>query len=191
LREMIKMVFVLAVICGFSGAVLSFTNKATQEQRENQLLKFVQGPSIQSVFANIQYDNEPINDRVVLKMGEDKEGNPVEKIVFPARKGGALVAVAYSASGSGYGGMIDVMVGMDMEGKLTGISVMTHSETPGLGARVTEAGFSEQFRGLGFDNGEIAGDIDGISGATISSKGVVTAVNQAAKIFPKVKEEVS
>jgi electron transport complex protein RnfG len=125
-------------------------------------------------------------------MGEDKDGKPIEKVVFPAKKGGAVIAVAYASSGSGYGGLIDVMVGIDMEGKLTGISVMTHSETPGLGARVTETEFSDQFRGISLDEGvQLGGNVDGISGATFSSKGVVSAINEAVKIFPKVKEEVS
>ena len=189
---MLKMVFVLVVICGFSGFVLSATNNATREQRANQLMKFVQGPSITSVFANYEFDNEPITDRFVIKMGEDKDGKPIEKIVFPAKKGGSVIAVAYASSGSGYGGMIDVMVGIDMEGKLTGISVMTHSETPGLGARVTETEFSDQFRGLSLEEEvSLGGNVDGISGATFSSKGVVAAINEAVKIFPKVKEEVS
>jgi electron transport complex protein RnfG len=88
--------------------------------------------------------------------------------------------------------MIDVMVGIDMEGKLTGISVMTHSETPGLGARITETEFSDQFRGIPLEEEVKLGDnVDGVSGASFSSKGVVAAITEAVKIFPKVKEEVS
>jgi len=195
LREFLRMVIVLVVICGCSGLVLSYTNYATEEQRENQLLKYVQGPSITSVLNQYDYDNDPIQDRAALDMGKDAEGNPVEKNIYLAKKAGKVIAVAYSSSGSGYGGEIDVMVGISMDGKLAGISVMTHSETPGLGARITEAAFSEQFRGLELDAGvQLSGDggtIDGISGASFSSKGVITAVNGAVEIFPKVKEEVS
>ena len=195
MREFLRMVIVLVVICGCSGLVLSYTNYATEEQRENQLLKYVQGPSITSVLNQYDYDNDPIQDRAALDMGKDAEGNPVEKNIYLAKKAGKVIAVAYSSSGSGYGGEIDVMVGISMDGKLAGISVMTHSETPGLGARITEAAFSEQFRGLELDAGvQLSGDggtIDGISGASFSSKGVITAVNGAVEIFPKVKEEVS
>ena len=189
------MVIVLAVICGCSGLVLSFTNQATLEQRENQLLTYVQGPSIQSVLSGPEYDNDPIQDRFIVSLGEDEKGNPVELTVFPAKKGGETVAMAYASSGMGYGGEIDVMVGFDLEGNLTGLSVMTHAETPGLGARIEEPAFTEQFRGLEVTGGvqlsQDGGEIDGISGASISSKGVVSAINKATDVFPKVKEEVS
>ncbi len=195
MREFLRMVVVLVVICGCSGLVLSYTNQATRNQRENQLLKYVQGPSIKAVLAEYEYDNDPIQDRTTLAMGQDDKGNPVEKNVYLAKKGGTLVAVAYAASGSGYGGEIDVMVGISMDGRLTGISVMTHAETPGLGARITETAFSDQFRGsdiaAGVQLSSQGGAIDGISGASFSSKGVITAVSRAIEIFPKVKEEVS
>jgi electron transport complex protein RnfG len=189
------MVVVLAAICACSGLVLSFTNKATQAQRENQLLKFVKGPSIQAVLSDYDYDNDPIQDRMALPMGKDKDGNPLEKTIFLAKKDGQVTAVAYASSGSGYGGEIEVMVGLSLDGKLTGISVMTHSETPGLGARITETVFTEQFRGLPLEGGvqlsSDGGAIDGVSGASFSSKGVISAINAAMKLFPKVKEEVS
>ncbi len=195
MRELFRMVFVLAAICGCSGLVLSFTNQATEAQREYQLLKYVQEPSIKAVLGGYEYTNDPIQDRMTMVIGKDKEGNPIEKTIFPAKRDGKVIAVSFSASGSGYGGEIQLMVGLDMEGKLAGISVMTHSETPGLGARITEKAFSSQFEDLELNDefklSTEGGDIDGVSGATFSSKGVVSALNRAVQLFPKVKEEVS
>ena len=189
------MVVVLAAICACSGLVLSFANQATRAQRENQLLKFVKGPSIQAVLGDYDYDNDPIQDRMALTVGTDKDGNPIETNVFPAKTDGRVAAVAYAATGTGYGGEIDVMVGLSMDGKLAGISVMTHSETPGLGARITETAFTEQFRGLPLEGGvQLSGDggtIDAVSGASFSSKGVISAINNAMELFPTIKEEVS
>ncbi|MFP3927944.1 MAG: RnfABCDGE type electron transport complex subunit G [Desulfobacteraceae bacterium] len=195
MRELFRMVFVLAVICGCSGLVLSYVNEATQEQREYQLLKYVQEPSIKEVLREYEYTNDPIQDRMTMVVGEDKEGNPIEKTIFLAKKDGKVIAVSFSESASGYGGDIDIMVGIDMQGNLAGISVMTHSETPGLGARITQEAFRSQFRGIElkdeFKLSTEGGDIDGISGATFSSKGVVKALNRAVQLFPRVKEEVS
>ncbi|MCF8062764.1 MAG: RnfABCDGE type electron transport complex subunit G [Deltaproteobacteria bacterium] len=195
MRELLRMIIVLAVICGCSGLVLSFTNQVTLEQRENQLLTYVQGPSIQSVLSGQEYDNDPIQDRFTVSLGEDDQGNPIEMTVFPAKKGDDMVAMAYASSGMGYGGEIDVMVGFDREGNLAGVSIMTHAETPGLGARIEEPGFTEQFRNLEVKDGvqlsQDGGEVDGISGASFSSKGVVSAINKAVDVFPKVKEEVS
>jgi len=191
LRDLVKMVVVLTVICGASGFVLSYVNEATKAPREYQLLKYVQEPSIKAVLP--EYDNDPIKDRVEMDAGKDAKGQPVKRNIFPAKQGGKTVAVAYGSAANGYHGPIDVMVGIDGEGNLTGISIMTHTETPGLGARVVEPGFTGQFEGLQPGQVKLAaegGKVDAISGATLSSKGVVTAVRQAIEFFPQVKKEV-
>jgi electron transport complex protein RnfG len=182
------MVVVLTVICGTSGFVLSFVNTATEEAREYQLLKYVKGPSIKAVLP--EHDNDPIKEALVLNLGQDEKGKPIEKKLFPGKKGGKLVALAYDTAATGYHGDISVMIGLDPEGTLTGVSIMTHTETPGLGAKVEESVFTDQFKGL---TGELAvgEDINGVSGATISSKGVVTAVNEGIKLFPKAMKEAS
>ncbi len=186
------MVVVLTVICGASGLVLSYTNKATKAPREYQLLKYVQEPSIKAVLSS--YDNDPIRDRIVIKLGKDEKGKPLEKNIFPAKKGGKIVGLAYSAAATGYHGLIDVMIGLDPGGKVIGISIMTHSETPGLGARIVEPAFTKQFKGFtlspDLNLSAKGGKIDSVSGATHSSEGVVEAVRKALELFPKVKKEV-
>lgn len=192
MRELVKMVVVLTVICGASGFVLSYVNQVTQAPREYQLLKYVQEPSIKAVLPS--YSNDPIKDRIEVTLGKNEKGEPIQKTVFPAKENGKVVAIAYGSAANGYHGPIDVMVGINPEGKLTGISVMTHSETPGLGARVVEPAFSEQFAGLEL-SGQLnvaaqGGTINAVSGATLSSKGVVNAVRSALEVFPQVKKEV-
>lgn len=192
MRDLIKMVVVLTVICGASGFVLSYVDQVTKAPREYQLLKYVKEPSIKAVLP--EYDNDPIKDRVELKTGTDKEGQPIVKTVFPAKEGGKVVAVAFDSNATGYHGPIDIMVGINADGKFTGLSIMTHTETPGLGARVVEPAFTSQFNGLQL-SGELkvaaeGGKVNAVSGATISSKGVVAAARQALELFPKVKKEV-
>ena len=80
MRDLIKMVVVLAVICTTSGVVLSYVNQATEAPREYQYIKFVQEPSMKAVLSD--YDNDPIQDRVKLAMGEDEEGNPLELVIW-------------------------------------------------------------------------------------------------------------
>ena len=193
MRDLIRMVVILTAICGLSALVLSYANYATKSQREYQILKYVKEPSIKAVLSG--YENDPIKDRVVMEVPSKEGEEPLARNIFLARKGGRLISVAYGTSAQGYHGAIEVMVGISMEGTLTGISVMTHTETPGLGARVVESEFTNQFEGLGLTpklqvSGE-GGVIDSVSGATISSKGVVKAVRRALELFPKVKQEVS
>ncbi len=190
MRDLIKMVVVLAVICTTSGVVLSYVNEATIEPREYQYIKFVQEPSMKAVLSD--YDNDPIKERVKLIVGEDEEGNPIEKVIFPAKKGGETQAIAYSSAAKGYHDLIEVMVGVGPEGQLTGISIMTHTETPGLGARIVESEFTEQFAGLDLDTAKLSADggqVDALSGATFSTVGVINAVAAALEQFPEIKKE--
>jgi electron transport complex protein RnfG len=190
LRDLIKMVVVLLVICTTSGVVLSYVNEATKAPREYQYIKFVQEPSIKAVLSG--YDNDPVKDRMQLNLGDDQEGNPVEKVVFPARKDGKTFEVAYSAAAKGYHDLIEVMVGVDPEGTLIGVSIMTHTETPGLGARIVEPEFTEQFAGLDLETTKLSaegGKVDAVSGATFSTAGVITAVRAALEQFPQIKKE--
>jgi electron transport complex protein RnfG len=190
LRDLIKMVVVLLVICTTSGVVLSYVNEATKAPREYQYIKFVQEPSIKAVLSD--YDNDPVKERIKVVVGEDEEGNPIEMVVFPAKKGGETQAIAYSAAAKGYHDLIEVMVGVDPEGKLTGISIMTHTETPGLGARIVEPEFTDQFAGLDLDTTKLSaegGKVDTLSGATSSTVGVIAAVSAALEQFPQIKKE--
>ncbi|MFC1883645.1 RnfABCDGE type electron transport complex subunit G [Thermodesulfobacteriota bacterium] len=196
MREIIKMIVVLAIICGGSGLSLSLFHEVTKEPRAYQLLKFVQEPSIKAVLEGLEnYDNDPIKDRIALPGGKDEKGKDIVMNIFPAKQGDKIVALAYGSSATGYHGIIEVMVGIDTSGKLTGISIMTHTETPGLGAKIVQADFTDQFTGLELSDelnlSSAGGKVDGISGASLSSKGVMAAVRKALELFPKIKEEVS
>ena len=81
MRDLIKMVVVLLVICTTSGVVLSYVNEATKAPREYQYIKFVQEPSMKAVLSD--FDNDPIKERIKVVVGEDGEGNPLEKAVKP------------------------------------------------------------------------------------------------------------
>jgi Na+-translocating ferredoxin:NAD+ oxidoreductase subunit G len=112
---------------------------------------------------------------------------------FPM-KDGKVHAVAMEASGKGYGGDVNVMVGFDVKkDNLLGISVTTHKETPGLGSRIQEPAFTKQFKGQGPGQGnhqKDGGEIDVISGATFSSIGSADAVKQASGWYAALKDTI-
>ena len=116
-------------------------------------------------------------------------------------QGGEVIAVAFKHNGEGYGGNVSVMVGIDMESKVTGIKVLEHNETPGLGAKVAEPVFTDQFKGKHFGpddeieimEGEPAEEtwqVEGLSGATISTYAVVGIVNEAIEMFDEYKDQI-
>lgn len=84
----------------------------------------------------------------------------------------------------GYGGEMTVMCGIDADGLITNTKVLSHSETKGLGSKVTEAAYSTQY--VGKDSA--LSDVDAISGATVSSKAYYGAISDAFKAYARVKE---
>jgi len=89
-----------------------------------------------------------------------------------------LIGVAFLAQGKGYSSVIETMVGMDPEGKITAIKVINQNETPGLGSRVAEAIFTSKFAQKNIE--ELSG-VEAITGATISSRAVSDSVKKKAE----------
>lgn len=93
---------------------------------------------------------------------------------------------AVEVTPAGFGGTVDMMVGIDREGKVLGVRIISHSETPGLGASAAaENAAGEDFRGqfIGL-SGTLAvtkdgGGIDALTGATVTSRAVTSGVNAA------------
>jgi electron transport complex protein RnfG len=184
--EMLKMILVLSLICGLSGLTLATVREATSPRIEEQVMTYVQGPALEQIFTD--HDNNPVKDRKVF----DLPGRSVT--VFPAMKNGKLTGVALETFGKGYGGDIGVMVGFALDGsKLEGIGITTLKETPGLGARAVEPEYRDQFKNHPTESIALkkqGGDIQAISGATITSTGTVAAINEAVQIFNKIKDKL-
>lgn len=188
LGEFVKMVVVLTVICAVAAGSLAMVRQTTAERIELQQIKFIKEPAVKAVIAG--FDNDPVVDRKVLALGEG-----AGTMFFPGKTDGRTTGLAYEVSAKGYHGEIGVMIGVDVEkAALMGIKVVSHTETPGLGARVVEEGFQAQFAGLDIDSkidtSQNGGVIDGISGATFSSNGVCTAVRTGLELFNAHRDEI-
>ena len=99
------------------------------------------------------------------------------KTVYAASDGGYVVEV----TPSGFGGEIDMVVGIAPDGTVSGVSIISMSETSGLGANAAKESFRAQFAGT---SGTLAvskdgGEIDALTGATITSRAVTSGVNAA------------
>ena len=113
------------------------------------------------------------------------------KEIYTAVKNGAVAGYIFVTGAKGYGGNISVMTAVDPAGKILAVSILSASdETPGLGQNVTKEGFYSQFLGLSGDitvvkNGANSTDneINAVTGATISSKAVTKAVNEALTLY--------
>jgi electron transport complex protein RnfG len=189
MREMIKMLIVLTILATLSGGLLAAIRDNTKDRIENQVLEFVKGPAIKSILKGST--NKPIEDRFNLKDGD------VEHTFFVGVLDGEPRAVTFETSGKGYGGDVGLMVGIDTkDGKILGVGVTTHAETPGMGAKAqTDPSFAAQFKGLPLEEQvKVTGDggsINAISGATITSRAVCSATNDALKLYEKLQPKLA
>lgn len=188
MREMIRLLVVVAVFSAVSGGLLAVVQKGTKDRIEYQQLKFVKGPTIQQILEGSS--NDPLVDRFKLPDGKE------ERSFFVGVFDGKANIVALEAFGKGFGGDIGVIVAVNVENdEIVGIGVTTHSETPGVGSRAkTDPSLSEQFKGLPikepFKVKTDGGQIDAISGATVSSRGVCGAVVDSGEIYMRLKKDI-
>jgi electron transport complex protein RnfG len=188
MREMISMVVVLTVLTAVSGGLLAAVKVKTAPQIEEQVLKFQKAPAIKAIFADAT--NDPIKERFNVKADD------AELQVFPAILDDSQKAIAFEAKGTGFGGPIGLMLGIDLESdEIIAVRVTTHSETPGIGSRAKEdLSFVDQFGGMSMTSNfgikAQGGDIDAMSGATVTSMGVSQAAVAAQALYKKLKPEI-
>lgn len=188
MREMISMVVVLTVLTAVSGGLLAAVKEKTAPQIEEQVLKFQKAPAIKAIFADAT--NDPIKERFNVKADD------TELQIFPATLADSRKAIAFEAKGSGFGGSIGLLMGVDLDSdEIIAVRVTTHSETPGIGSRAKDdLSFVDQFAGMSmtsnFGTKSQGGDISAMSGATVTSVGVSQAALAAQALYKKLKPEI-
>ena len=172
MNRSVKMIVVLGVVSLLSGASLAFMYKyATPLIYANQ--KRALEEAIFNVIPNAaRYESIERDSETFFE-------------VYDSRN--KMLGYAFIAEGNGYQGKIQIIAGIDTKlEKLKGIEVLESSETPGLGAEITNEPFKKQFRGLSalpqitFTKGKVTqnNEIQAITGATISTRSVVGILNK-------------
>ena len=110
---------------------------------------------------------------------------------YEVQVGGAVAGHALKIVASGSQGSIEMMVGLDADGAVTGVAVVKNAETAGIGSKVMEnepnakgIGVLDQFIGKSAADGvlSVGSNVDAITGATVSTKGITTGVNAAIAV---------
>jgi len=115
-----------------------------------------------------------------------------EDDIYTLYANGDKIGYAFLATGAGYGGEISILVGLEDAETVKGIIIISHQESAGIGSRITESDFTDKFVGLDIDDVALrqeGGQIDGITGATTSSKAVINAVRETAMEKIKLIEQ--
>ncbi len=184
-NDIFKPVIVLLSICIVIPLALSLTNELTSKQ-----------------IAKLQAENEKATMLKLIKADDFEEhtftGKNENFDFYIASTDGDTKGYIFITSAKGYGGEVSVMTAIGTDGKVKEISILdAANETPGLGQNVTKEGFYSQFKEKikditvvknGADNTK--NEVNAVTGATISSRAVNTAVNKALANFEEYSNAV-
>lgn len=185
MREIGRLVLVLVAICVVAAGGLAAVRQALAERIEMQSDFYVRGPAL-----------ERLLEKPAAELLANKVKLTVDDAVYPVffrTEGEEVVALAVEAPGKGgYGGDIQIMIGIDLpRGTAIGMEIIAHSETPGVGSNVTKESFRKQWRGLPIAKPLVLGEgVDGISGATYSSRAVTDGTNRVVTLLNEHREEL-
>ena len=186
--EMIKMVVVLTILSVVSGGGLKGFQEYTKPKIEMAELELVKGPAIRSILAGAS--NDPVESRFKIQDGEE------ERTVFIGAFDGEPRVAVIEVDGKGFADKFGLLVAFNVkEDTLAGISVTTHKETPGLGGEAkNNPNFAAQFKGKPLDKPirvtTDGGEISALSGATITSRAVCEATNNAITKYQEFKPQL-
>lgn len=159
----------LLVISGIIAFLVAFVNSVTAptiEKHNEEVLR----ANIESIFKG-NSGFEDVTDSI-------PEVDGVVAVYRVLSGTGGQDSYCIHSSAPGYGGMVEMLVGFNCDGEITGVSVLSaEGETPGVGQRITGQGFLDGFKGLSYN--QEGAKVDGISGATVSSGAALKAVNSA------------
>jgi electron transport complex protein RnfG len=184
----VRLVLAVVVACAASAAGLSLTYAATAEQIAEQE-RIARDRSLEAALPG-SASFEEIDDEDVLEEAEDLTDDVLVAAYCAYDEGGAHIGWGVEVAPRGYGGPIQMVVGLERDGKVAGVSIISNRETPGLGTKVEEDAFLDQFTSwTAVTIDEDAKDLDAVSGATKSSNGVRDGVLAAGYVYELLDEE--
>ncbi|MDP4110045.1 MAG: RnfABCDGE type electron transport complex subunit G, partial [Bacillota bacterium] len=169
--------FITALLLGLTNALTKDRIAFARKQQALDAMKLVQASADEFAPVEAEY------------------GNDMVKAVYEAKKGGEIIGYCVEAYPRGFRDTVQIMVGIGSENAVTGVSVISISDTPGLGAKAADQLFLNQFAGksgpLTVTKGAATGDNDilALTGATITSKGVTSGVQAALDCVSKLRTE--
>jgi electron transport complex protein RnfG len=190
-----KILALFAIACtGLVGLVNELTKDKIKEQEQLQLLS-----TLNAIIESSRYDNNIANDCIITR--SPLLGSTENKKAYIARKNNNVVALAMTSTApNGYNGNIDLIVGINMDATISGVRVLKHKETPGLGDKIEInkndwiTSFNDKTLLSESDNRwtviKDGGMFDQFTGATITPRAVVHAIKNTLTYFKTNKENL-
>ena len=181
-------IVLLGAIALLTSAAIGLANHLTRDDIARRQLEDLQA-TFQEVMPTSYYDNEPVHDTVVVKDEGDRSVT-----VYRGRRGSQVQAVCYQVKAPGYGNTaMTIAIGVDRTGKLLGVRIVSHNETPGLGDKIetSKSDWILRFSGRSLGDPPLnqwgvkkdGGVFDQFTGATITPRAVVKAIKHGLEFF--------
>jgi len=184
----------LGVVALAASAALGLANQQTQAPIAAAEARDLQD-SLRQVLPAERFDNDLLRDTVTIQAGH----GPM--LVYRALRGGAFSGAVFRMSPRGYAGPIHLVIGVDQDGRILGVRVTRHSETPGLGDKIELAkdDWIRDFEGKTLSEPKPerwqvkkdGGDFDQFAGATITPRAVVKGVREGLEFFAAHRAEIA
>lgn len=167
MKNILKLTAILFSITAIVAALLAGANMLTKER-----IATAEEQKLQQAISEVLPGGENAQ-----KIDYFPDGDTDVKVIYKNENGYAV-----QVETAGFGGTITMMVGVSKDAKVLGVQIVSHSETPGLGAKAaTDSAFRDSFIGLGgwIQVSKDGGQADTLTGATITSRAVAEGVNTA------------
>ncbi|MDD2414316.1 MAG: RnfABCDGE type electron transport complex subunit G [Eubacteriaceae bacterium] len=186
-----KLAIILFLISAIAALLLGLTNYVTKDiiaaQSEKKNIE-----ARQEVLADADSFKKVDNIEQVAQTADSANASIVVE-AYSGYKGDQLVGYTVKTTPKGYGGDVEVLTGIGVDGKVSGVTILDQSETAGLGARCVEPSFQQEYQGKDASK-ELSvvktnptdNQIQAITGATITSKAVTKGVNASMKIYSQL-----
>jgi electron transport complex protein RnfG len=189
----------LAVIAAICTALVALTYRLTAERIVANEQAWLER-SLQPALSGLFYDSGVTESKIIIPPPHDLPGSEAAIIYRVYGEGAPVAALFVVSARDGYAGPIRILVGIDTMGVVTGVHVLEHRETPGLGDRIesTKSDWVKQFNGHSLLDPEptgwaIKGDggqYDQLTGASVTPRAIVKAIKETLLYFEAHSEEI-
>lgn len=186
MNETVKLGVILLSICAVAAGLLAISNQVTSDRiamAEELAIEQAKQKLLSEAESFVILDDSKLNevagsDSNILEISEGYDGSS------------NLVGYVFKATANGFGGEIQFMLGVSTEGHITGIEILNHAESPGLGANIEKSYFKESFIGKTAAGNltssiEPTGDneIQALTSSTVTTNAMLNGVNQVLEVY--------
>ena len=198
-QTIIKTGATLAVIAAICTTLVAATYQLTRERivaNDKALLEQALQPALAGVF----YEGSVSESRLVMLPPHDLPGNDTALIYRVYAQDKPVAALFAVTARDGFSGLIRILVGVEFDGTITGVRILQHRETPGLGDKIESArsDWIFQFDGRSMGNPEVTGwairndggEFDQLTGASVTPRAVVGAIRDTLLYLDVHRDEI-